>query len=429
MEALHKEYDVIVVGSGPGGATVAKELSQQNKKVLILEWGSNAPIKGTLLQAARMIGIPGKSILITNKKMHVLLRGITTGGSSVFYCATAFDPPFEMLESHGIDIKDEIEELKNEIPIKPLSDELMGPMARKIMVSAQDLGYDWKKINKYIFQDKCEPGCWRCAYGCPYGAKWNARNFVEKAVENGATLVNGAKVKTVLIKGNMATGVEFKKGGRTHRVEAPTIVLGAGGIGSAEILRKSGVDNAGYDFFVDPLVLATGKVADIKEGKEPQMQAGWHAKDEFVMTDLAIPKVPKLSIMIKIKDGLGGQITNRGGCRKDLSDSDYRKLNDGYDHARKILKNAGATGIRKSMVFAAHPGGTAKIGDVVDTNLKTKHNNLYVCDCSVIPEAWGLPPTLTILGLAKRLSKHLLSEQVRTTKAPGAEFVAGTTMR
>jgi len=49
MKAFQKEYDVIVVGSGPGGATVAKELSEQNKKVLILEWGSNAPIKGTFL--------------------------------------------------------------------------------------------------------------------------------------------------------------------------------------------------------------------------------------------------------------------------------------------------------------------------------------------------------------------------------------------
>ena len=115
MEAFQREYDAIVVGSGPGGATVAKELSQNDKKVLILEWGGNAPLKGTLPQAATMIGIPGRSLLITNKKMHVLLRGITTGGSSVFYCGTAFDPPFEMLESHGVDIRTEIEELKKRI--------------------------------------------------------------------------------------------------------------------------------------------------------------------------------------------------------------------------------------------------------------------------------------------------------------------------
>jgi len=410
MEAFQKEYDVIVVGSGPGGATVARELSKQNKKVLILEWGSNAPLKGTLLQAAKMIGIPGKNILITNKKLHLLLRGITTGGSSVFYCGTAFDPPFEMMESHGIDIRNEIEELKNEIPIKPLSDELMGPMANKIAASALDLGYDWQKINKFIFQDKCKTGCWRCSYGCPYDAKWSARNFVEEAVKNGATLVNGARVKSVLTHGNKATGVELKKRGRTYRVEAPVVVLGAGGIGSASILKQSGLDNAGYDFFVDPLVLAMGKVADIKEGKEIQMQMGWHIKDEYVMTDLAMPRIPKLSIMVKIKDDLGGRITNKGGCRKDLSKNDYKKLNDGFSHARKILKNAGVKRVLKSMVFAAHPGGTVKIGDVVDSNLKTAHDNLYVCDCSVIPEAWGLPPTLTVLGLGKRLSKHLLNE-------------------
>lgn len=410
MEAFQKEYDAIIVGSGPGGATVAKELSQHDKKVLILEWGSNAPIKGTALQAARMIGIPGRSLLVTNKKLHLLLRGITTGGSSVFYCATAFDPPFEMLESHGVDIRNEIEELKNEIPIEPLSDALMGPMANRMMTSALDLGYDWQKINKFIFQDKCRTGCWRCAFGCPYDAKWTARNFAEEAVKNGATLVNGARVKSVLSDGSRATGVELKRRGRTYRVEAPTVVLGAGGIGSAEILRRSGVDNAGHDFFVDPLILATGKVPDINQGRELQMQAGWHAKDEYVMTDLATPNVPKLSMMIKIKDGLGGRITNRGGCRKDLSRSDYAKLNDGFGHAKKILKNAGVESVSKSIVFAAHPGGTAKIGDVVDSNLKTARDNLYVCDCSVIPEAWGLPPTLTVLGLGKRLSKHLLKE-------------------
>jgi choline dehydrogenase-like flavoprotein len=412
MQAFQKEYDAIIVGSGPGGATVARELSRQNKKVLILEWGGNAPLKGTLLQAARMLGVPGRSLLVTNKKLHVLLRGITTGGSSIFYCGTAFDPPFEMLESHGVEIRNEIEELKKEIPIEPLSDALMGPMANKILASAQDLGYDWQKINKFIYQDKCRTGCWRCAFGCPYGAKWTARNFVEEAVESGATLVNGARVKSVLTAGGKATGVELKRRGRTYRVEAPTVVLGAGGIGSAEILRRSGLGGAGHDFFVDPLIVAQGRVPDIKVGREPQMQAGWHAKDQYVVTDLALPNDPRLSIMVKIKDDLGGRITDRGGCRKNLSRSDYAKLNDGFGHASKILKNAGAERVSKGIVFAAHPGGTVKIGEVVDSNLKTERDNLYVCDCSVIPEAWGLPPTLTLLGLGKRLSKHLLKEQV-----------------
>ena len=34
--------------------------------------------------------------------------------------------------------------------------------------------------------------------------------------------------------------------------------------------------------------------------------------------------------------------------------------------------------------------------------------NLYVCDCFVTPEPWGLPPTLTLLSLGKRLAKHIV---------------------
>ena len=61
--------------------------------------------------------------------------------------------------------------------------------------------------------------------------------------------------------------------------------------------------------------------------------------------------------------------------------------------------------------MAAHPGGTVKVGKLVDSNLKTEYENLYVCDCSVIPEAWGLPPTSTIIGLGKRLAKYLAAEK------------------
>jgi len=90
-----ENYDVIVVGTGPGGATVAKELSRRKTKVLILEWGGNAPITGTLLQTIGVGLIPGKSLLFTNQMLSIV-RGITTGGSSFLYYATAFDPPYEI---------------------------------------------------------------------------------------------------------------------------------------------------------------------------------------------------------------------------------------------------------------------------------------------------------------------------------------------
>ena len=157
------------------------------------------------------------------------------------------------------------------------------------------------------------------------------------------------------------------------------------------------------------------------------MVSGVHFKEEgFMMTDLgiAVPAflaltAPKfkahnvlslsntLSIMIKIRDDLGGRITWNGGVRKSLAKADKEKLDSGAEHATKILKNAGAKKVYKGFNIAAHPGGTVKINHMLDSNLKTEKDNLYVCDASVIPEAWGLPPTMTLLALGKRLAAHI----------------------
>jgi choline dehydrogenase-like flavoprotein len=40
-------HDAIVVGSGPGGASVARELARRGARVLLLERGGAAPIAGT----------------------------------------------------------------------------------------------------------------------------------------------------------------------------------------------------------------------------------------------------------------------------------------------------------------------------------------------------------------------------------------------
>ncbi len=419
-------YDAIVVGSGPGGATVAKELAEKNKKVLILEWGDNWPIKGTNWQAVLMAGIPGRSLLFTSK-MLAMIRGITTGGSSIFYYATAFDPPVEMLKSHGLDITQEVEEIRKELPVAPLKDELVGPMAKRIMQSARELGYDWNKLPKFIYQDKCKAECWRCDYGCPYGAKWNGRHYIEQAIENGSTLINRAKVEKVIVENKKAIGVEYKRWGKTYQAFAPKIILSAGGIGSPVILRKSGIYGAGYDFFYDPLISVMGTAGDVTGGKEIPMATGMHMEEDgYVMTDMTLPQSiytlftaevfrlhklfahkKTLQIMIKVKDRLGGRLTYHGGVRKPLTKDEMNKFQSGSARARAILKNAGARDIFQTWYVAAHPGGTVKIGDIVDSDLKTGYENLFVCDCSVIPEAWGLPPSFTLIALGKRLAKHL----------------------
>jgi choline dehydrogenase-like flavoprotein len=425
-ELQDRTYDTIVVGSGPGGGTVARELSRRGERVLILERGPNRPISGTLRQALREAMMPGRSLLLTPQLLAVI-RGITAGGSSVFYYATACEPPTDGLRKHGIDISREVDEIRSELPTAPLADELIGPVASRIMDSARDLGHDWQPLPKFVHQDLCRADCDRCTFGCPHGAKWNARFFIGEAVEHGAVFQDRARVTRVVVEDGVATGVEAVVGGHWERFSASKVVVSAGGIGTPMILRASGIAGAGRDFFFDPLVVVMGVVDDLSGGREFPMATGLHDADEgYFLTDLVWPRllyqvfaaeVLRLNrllsharvapIMVKIRDELGGRLTRTGGVRKPLSDVDRRRLARGSERAARILERAGAREIFSTWRVASHPGGTAKVGDIVDADLRTEVDHLYVCDCSVIPEEWGLPPTFTIIALGKRLASHL----------------------
>ena len=436
MKPSNTNFDAIVVGSGPGGATVAKDLSKSGKKVLILERGDNDPKKGSFFKTIPRAFIPGKNLVMTKQALPVV-RAITTGGSSVIFCGTAFNPPVDMLKNYGVDISAEAEEMKQDVPINALPDELMGPGPSVFLNSAQDLGYNAHKLNHFIYPTKCKTNCQLCMYGCPYGAKWDARSFVNEALENGAELINHAKVEKVIIENKKAIGVQYKYKKKIYHSYAPKIIVAAGGIGSPLILRNSGMSDTGFNFFFDPLVFVYGKIKGLGSGKSIPMSSGIHfEEDGIVLTDFNMPRMMKtafdlevlkviktfsytdtLPIMVKIRDDLGGKVYNNGWVNKPLTKNDVKKLDKGAEHAKRILTNAGATGIYKSWRVAAHPGGTVKIGEHVDTNLKTRFDNLYVCDCSVMPQEWGLPPTTSLIALGKRLAKHLLAAKAVSGKS------------
>ena len=67
-----------------------------------------------------------------------------------------------------------------------------------------------------------------------------------------------------------AKGIEFSMGGMDHKALAPKIILAAGGIGSPVILRASGIKNAGYDYFFDPLIAVMGTVGDVSGACMPR---------------------------------------------------------------------------------------------------------------------------------------------------------------
>jgi choline dehydrogenase-like flavoprotein len=419
------KFDAIVAGSGPGGAAVARELALRGARVLVLEQGSAAPLTGTVGQMAAMAAVPGKGAFL-HSDASLLVQGITAGGSSAVNFATAADPPLAMFAAHGIDLAPALAALRAELPIGPLPDELVGPMATRIMQGARQHGLDWRKLDKMIRPQVCRSGCWRCAYGCPFGAKWSARDFLDEALRHGATLVDEARVLHVLHEGGRATGVVYLKDGAQRQALAAKVILAGGGVGSPRLLHSSGLGPRSSPFFSDPVVAVMGSAADIDGGAEVPMAAGLRLDaDGVTLADMTLPlpmyqgftaQVGRfdrllahrktLSIMVKIRDGIGGAIGPHW-VDKRLQRADKDKLRSGVALARAVLEASGATHIFKSWHFAAHPGGSVRIGAGVDSALQTPTAGLYVCDASVIPQPWGLPPTLTLLCLGKRLGMDL----------------------
>ncbi len=430
------EADVVVVGTGPGGATVARDLTLQGKSVIMIERGANLKPTGSPTMAAKYTGSPGATVLAQPEKIP-MTRCITVGGSSAMFTATAFDPDIEKFKKYGVDISPEmLNDIKTELKIAPLPDEYIGSAAKTLFKSAQDLGFEFKKLNKFIDPLKAKGGVITSKsilFGSDVGQpKWQARHWVLDAVNKGATLLTNTYVEEVIVDNKIAVGVYAKgKNKEELEVNANVVVIAAGGVGSPVILQKSGIYEAGQKFFFDPLCLTYGYLDQPTDFIwEPQMIYGMHTDDGVMVTDMGLTwalylafitrskkysrllKAKRgLALMTKISDDLDGSVGIDERITKRLSSDDHYKIEKGRSISRKILRNLGAKDIWYGEKSAAHPGGSCRIGTIVDSNLEAEYKNLYVADASVIPEQWGLPPVLTVICLGRRLSKHL-SEKV-----------------
>jgi choline dehydrogenase-like flavoprotein len=206
------------------------------------------------------------------------------------------------------------------------------------------------------------------------------------------------------------------------------VILAAGGLGTPQILLNSGIDNASTGLFMDLLVNTYGITEDLNLIHEPAMtlvnhdfyksngfilspfvhHPGLVKFIEFGVKGLTMRDNQVIGIMTKVRDESTGRVYPDGTVSKSVTDKDREKLGEGSRIATEILKKVGVKKTMVSKAQGAHPGGTSAIGRVVDSNLQTEVNNLFVCDASVLPIASGLPPILTIVALAKRLAKLLV---------------------
>ncbi|MFH1540173.1 MAG: GMC family oxidoreductase [bacterium] len=442
MKTIRKTADVVIAGSGPGGATVAKRLAEAGKKVLLLEKGRDNKFIGNHIAALFYSDKMGMNW--TEEGVNIV-RALTTGGSTLMYCGSATPPPPLLKTQYGVDLDKYVEETIAELNLEPLPDEVIGTAGMRLMEAANELGYHYEKLRKFINPDKCKSVCGgTCMLGCPKGAKWTAREYIKDMLDAGGELITRADVQQATVEDGTVTGLTANIPGGVLEVEAKVAIISAGGIGTPSILQKSGLHEAGKGMFIDPLVFVTGVSKYRGTCLGPPMSIGtYEFNDEGVLiSDLIDPlgvwiimaalrntsKVldflkyrRMLGLMVKIGDERKGYITIDGHISKPLTERDRERLNRGAAMSREILIKAGCDprSVIVGPVRGAHPGATARIGKVVDRNLETRFKNLYVSDASALPEAIDRPMVLTIISLAKRLSDHLLENVFGQDKDAG----------
>jgi choline dehydrogenase-like flavoprotein len=115
-----------------------------------------------------------------------------------------------------------------------------------------------------------------------------------------------------------------------------------------------------------------------------------------------------VSIMIKLADEEHGTISSQG-VDKALTGRDRRNLDDAVMICKEILRRFGAcdNGMFLGTVIAGHPGGMLPLTAKEAASLHSDRlpENLYVADATLLPKSLGSPPILTIVALAKRISK------------------------
>ncbi|HEX6457653.1 MAG TPA: GMC family oxidoreductase [Thermoleophilaceae bacterium] len=242
--------DVVVVGSGAGGASAARVLSEAGLSVIVVEEGDyyDASSYSTdVFEALPRLYRDSGLTVAEGRPAIPLPVGRCVGGTTVINSGTCFRAPGDILvrwrEEHGIDwatdLDGEFEAVEAALNVTPVVEGAVGRNAELCRIGAEAIGASNHPLARNAADVTC---CGSCPTGCAIDAKMAMHvSELPRAVAAGARIRAGARVTRVLVDGGRAVGVKCRGG---YEVRARAVVLAAGALGTPELLLRQGLANS-----------------------------------------------------------------------------------------------------------------------------------------------------------------------------------------
>jgi long-chain-alcohol oxidase len=408
--ATELECDVVVVGSGAGGAVAAAVLANAGLDVVVVEAGSYHAedyFAGRELDGLQSLYLNGGG-LATDDQSLSLLAGSCVGGGTVVNYTTSFRTPARVraewasLGAQVFASDDYTAALDAVCERIGVNQEHNRPSPRDAIMhrGLSELGWHSDFMPRNVRGCKQDERCGYCGYGCPYAAKQSALvTWLQDHAARGGRIVADTHVDTVTVSDGQARGVvgHHHPTGSEISVRARAVVCAAGAIHTPALLRRSGLKNPniGRWLHLHPATAMWAQFEEEVDGWSGTLQAVY--SDEFADLDgegygckfetapiqpliaftffpwrsarqhfelmQALPHTSGIGCLLRDK-GAGEVRTGRDGhpvVRYRLSEVDQRHMHQCLVGAAQALKAAGAR-----YLYSSHAKLCDTTGDLDD---------------------------------------------------------------